>query len=80
MAGSYKTAPTAASAKVVSEERSSLSSPSEAWGGVAVFGDGGVKSIVTVAFDPSVRDYADTSPTSLGRKKKSATEWRAPSS
>jgi hypothetical protein len=26
--------------------------------------------------DPSVGDYADTSPTSLGR---SATEWRAPS-
>ncbi len=33
-----------------------------------------------VAHDPSVRDYADTSPASLGRGKRkvSAHEWRAP--
>ena len=41
--------------------------PQLRWGGAPVIGGGGVMSSGTVASDPSVRDYADTSPTSLGR-------------
>jgi hypothetical protein len=37
-----------------------------------LYGDGGVKSL-SGAFDPSVRDYADTSPAKLGRRSMSAT-------
>jgi hypothetical protein len=33
------------------------------------YGDGGVMSTSTDAHDPSVGDYADTSPAKLGRKQ-----------
>jgi hypothetical protein len=45
-----------------------ISSLSVAWGGAPVIGGGGVMSSGTETSDPSVRDYADTSPASLGRK------------
>ena len=44
------------------------SSLSVAWGGAPVIGGGGVMSNATGAHDPSVGDYADTSPASLGRE------------
>ena len=48
--------------------RSMVSPPQLRWGGVAVFGDGGVMSHNPAAHDPSVGDYADTSPAKLGRR------------
>ena len=46
------------------------------WGGVAVFGDGGVMSSGTRASDPSVREDADTSPAKLGRRHEGEKSWR----
>jgi len=51
-----------------------VSLPSEAGEVSPSYGDGGVMGTRLVAHDPSVREDADTSPASLGRR----TEKRAP--
>jgi hypothetical protein len=46
--------------------------PQRLLGRCRVIRDGGVKGTGGVAHDPSVRDYADTSPAKLGRKMRRA--------